>query len=123
MKPFIHARSSAKKFGGTTAEYLDIHQFLDSSKAHFADVRHRALFHNTFGCFIVEQIFGVTRFNSDGREYSTRDIAEQHILEDLGTIPTVGDYLKHMELQTWMGGRTPKKMFIAMEKGDNNNNE
>ena len=103
MKPWIHAKASAKKFGGTPEDYLDIHNFMDSSKAHIADVRHRALFHNTYGCFIVEQIFGVVRTNSDNKEYSTRDIAEQHILEDLGTIPTVKDWLHKIPIESWMG--------------------
>lgn len=110
MKPHLHARSSAKKFGGEPADYLDIHNYMDSSKAHVPDVRHRALFHSSFGCYLVEQQFGVTRKNSAGREYSTRDVAEQHILEDLGFIPTVQDYLKHMELQQWMGGPTKRNV-------------
>lgn len=108
MKPFIHAKSSAKKFGGIMEDYLDIHDFMDSSKAHIPDVRHRALFHSSFGCYIVEQMFGTTRINSAGKEYSTRDIAEQHIIEDLGFIPTVQDYFKNMTLETWMGGPSKK---------------
>ena len=91
-KPFIHAQNSASKYGGKPEDYLDIHNFMDSSKAHIPDARHRALFHNSFGCFIVEQVFGITRINSDGNTYSTRDVAEQHIIEDLGTIPTVQAY-------------------------------
>lgn len=69
-----------------------------------ADMRHRAILHNSFGCFLVEQVFGAVRKNSDGRSYSPRDVAEQHILEDLGTIPSPSDYLKNMTLQPWMGG-------------------
>lgn len=104
MKPHIHAKSSAKRWGGKPGDYLDIHQFMDSSKAHVADHRHRALLHSSFGCFVVEQVFGVTRENSAGKVYSTRDVAEQHCLEDLGRIPSVQDYLGNMTLQPWMGG-------------------
>jgi len=107
MKPFIHAKSSAAKFGGSPSDYLDIHDYMDSSKAHVADVRHRCIFHSTLGCYIVEDVFGTTRRNSEGREYSTRDIAEQHILEDLGTIPSLQSYFDHMEIADWMGG--PKR--------------
>jgi hypothetical protein len=103
MKPFIHAMSSAKKLGGQWEEYVDIHDFLDSSKSHIADHRHRAIFHHSLGCFIVEQLFGKMRINSVGKHYSPRDLAEQHIIEDLGTIPTVQDWLQ-MELEPWMGG-------------------
>lgn len=104
MKPHLHAKSSAKKFGGTSDDYLDIHDFMDWSKSVIPDVRHRALFHSSFGCFVVEKVFGTTRVNSHGKEYSTRDIAEQHIIEDLGFIPTVEKYFENMPIATWMGG-------------------
>lgn len=107
MKPFRHARSSARKFGGTPEDYQPIHDFLDSSKATHADMRHRAIFHNSLGPFVVERIFGVTAKNSAGRTYSPRDVAEQHIIEDLGVIPPVSAYLNNMELQAWMSA--PKK--------------
>ena len=42
-KPYVHAVSSAKKFGGIWEDYIDIHEFLDSSKAVMSDLRHRAL--------------------------------------------------------------------------------
>lgn len=107
-KPWIHAKSSAKKYGGKPEDYIDIHNMMDSSKGLVADVRHRALFHHAYGCFIMEHIFGVTRTNSAGKEYSVRDIAEQHIIEDLGTIPTFQDYVKTMWMEEWMGGRKRK---------------
>lgn len=103
-KPIIHAKSSAIKFGGVAEDYLPIHDLIDSSKAHIADHRHRALFHSSFGCFIVEKMFGATRVNSAGGEYSPRDVAEQHILEDIGHIPTVQDWLQQLPLAEWMGG-------------------
>lgn len=105
----IHARSSARKYGGTPECYLDIHQFMDSSKSTMADVRHRAIFHFSLGCFIVEQIFGVERTNSEGRKYSPRDIAEDHCIEDLGFIPSVERWLGNMTIQAWMGGPGNKR--------------
>jgi hypothetical protein len=104
MKPYLHAKISVKKFGGTTADYIDIHNFIDSSKACMPDVRHRAILHSAFGCYLVEQMYGVTRINSDGKEYSPRDVAEEHIKEDLGFIPTVEQYLNNMQVQPWMSG-------------------
>lgn len=109
MKPFIHSKSSAKKYGGHPEDYLDIHDFMDSSKAALADVRHRAILHSAFGCFVVEKVFGTTRVNSAGKTYSTRDIAEDHCIEDLGFIPTVEHWFKSMEIQPWMGGPASKK--------------
>ena len=32
----------------------------------------------------------------DGREVFVRDIAEQHVLEDLGHIPSLSDWLREM---------------------------
>lgn len=57
-KPIIHARSSARRYGGEPEDYLPIHDLMDSSKAAFPDNRHRALTHNSWFFFIVEKIFG-----------------------------------------------------------------
>ena len=115
MKPYIHAQSSARKFGGKPEDYLPIHQFMDSSKAHVADHRHRAILHSSFGCFIVEQVFGVVAKNSAGQDYFPRDIAEQHCIEDLGRIPTVQDYFESFMMQPWMGGPVRKEKVIKIE--------
>ena len=104
-KPWIHALSSARKFGGKPEDYLDIHNLMDSSKAAIADNRHRALTHNSwFVGTILEQIFGVVRDNSDGKKYSVRDIGEQHVLEDFKGkfIPSPQDYLAEIEFKDWM---------------------
>lgn len=118
MKPFRHARNSAKLYGGVPGDYIDIHNFIDQTKMCHPDMRHRAILHNSFGCYLVEQVFGVTRKNSDDRTYSPRDVAEQHIIEDLGRIPTVSNYLDNMALQPWMGGpvkRTTKREIINVD--------
>ena len=120
MKPYLHGRIHAKKYGGKPEDYADIDDFIDSSKSAVPDVRHRAILHSAFGCFIVERMFGRTRLNSDGREYSPRDVAEDHILQDLGFIPTMEQYLNNMTVQPWMSGtekknvRTERK-FIKLE--------
>lgn len=104
-KPYRHALSSAKKFGGSPDDYIDIHNLMDSSKSAIGDNRHRALTHNAwFVGSIVELIFGVSRTNSAGRVYCVRDIAEQHVLEDFGHkyIPSAQDYLEHMDFKDWM---------------------
>lgn len=109
MKPYIHAKNSAKKFGGYYKDYLPIHDFLDSSKACFPDMRHRAILHSSFGIFIAERIFGTFIVNSDGQKVQVRDIAEKHVIEDMGRIPTVGDYLRGMPMYSWLGGPKRKK--------------
>lgn len=104
MKPYHHARLSVKKYGGIEEDYMAIHDFIDSSKVAVPDIRHRAILHSAFGCFIVERVFGTFIVNSEGKKVQTRDIAEEHIQQDLGFIPTMEDYLKHMEIQPWMSG-------------------
>jgi len=120
-KPWIHSLSSAKRFGGTPEEYLPIHILLDTSKGAIADNRHRALTHTSW--FIMEilpRIFGETFINSAGRTISTRDIGEQHILEDFGGrfIPTAQDYLAEMEHKEWMlnGKGVPPQSFVRLDK-------
>ena len=102
MKPLKHATSSASRFGGNLHDYLEIHNFMDSSKAAVADARHRAIFHSAFGIFVVEKVFGVYITNSDNKKVSVRDIAEQHVLEDLGFIPTLDRWFEEFKLQNWM---------------------
>lgn len=105
MKPQIHADSSSRLFGGEPEDYLDIHNFMDSSKGAIADNRHRALTHNAwFLSNVLEKVFGVTRTNSAGKAYSVREVGEQHVLEDYGKqfIPTAQDFLQEMEMKPWM---------------------
>lgn len=99
MKPFIHARNSARKYGGKPEDYQKIHDFFDQTKAHIADMRHRCLLHNSFGIYLCEQVNGINITNSDGVLVSVRDIGEQHVLEDLGTIPSLSDCIKTMPLE------------------------
>lgn len=104
MKPLIHAKVSVKKYGGVVEDYLPIHNFIDSSKQCVPDIRHRALLHSSFGCFITEQVFGPYIKTSEGKDVSVRDIAEEHIIQDLGFIPTVEKYLNNMVIEPWMSG-------------------
>lgn len=100
--PLHHAISSAKKHGGKFEDYLAIHEWFDETKAHYPDMRHRALRHHSEGIFWCEQQFGAFIINSDGKMIPTRFIGEQHVMEDLGFIPTIKDYLDKMEVTNWM---------------------
>lgn len=106
MKPLVHAKISVRKFGGIAEDYIEIHNWFDQTKAHVADARHRLVLHNSFGIFLCEQIFGklVVKpngeiikmpyiINSEGNEVSVRDIAEQHVVDDLSYIPTLAECL------------------------------
>lgn len=109
MKPFLNARLSAKKYGGSPEDYQAIHDFFDQTKACMPDVRHRAILHSAFGIFLCEQMFGTTIENSAGKKVCVRDIGEYHVKQDLGYIPTVEDWLKNIPTHPWMMGQRTKK--------------
>lgn len=110
MDILFHCESSARKFGGIPEDYIPIHKFFDQSKLFIADWRHRALLHHTLGVSLCEQMFGdfYTR-PSDGQKISTRLIAEQHVLEDLGALPDPAWYIREMPIRRWMNGMTPEQ--------------
>lgn len=118
MKPWIHAQNSAKRFGGIPDDYLKIHDWFDQTKAHFPDMRHRAILHSSFGIFLCEQIFGTFIVNESGKTVQVRDIAEFHVIEDLGFIPTVQDYLKDMPFYEWLGGKPKTKKRMKLDDVD-----
>jgi hypothetical protein len=100
--PWHHALSSAKKWGGEPDDYMPIHTWFDETKRDMPDFRHRALRHHSEGIFLCEKIFGPTVTLSTGKAIPTRWVAEQHVMEDLGRIPTAADWLREMEPKPWM---------------------
>lgn len=100
--PYHHALSSAKKWGGEVEDTLRIHSWFDDSKGHHADFRHRALRHHAQGIFECERLFGATITLSSGRVIPTRWVAEQHIVEDLGFVPSLSDWLSCIRPASWM---------------------
>jgi len=115
MKPYIHAKNSVRKWKGKIEDYLAIHNEIDSSKASMPDVRHRSIYHSSFGIYIIEKIFGEVIENSDGKKISVRDIAEKHVIEDLGFIPTMEDWMTNMQIQDWMIRPAIREEFKAKE--------
>lgn len=141
MNSYYHAEASARKWGGTANDYIEIHSFIDSSKRLIGDVRHRSMYHHTEGIFLCETIFGRTITvggervepelpcdregclvyhdhvpqkirRSIPREVPVRLIAELHIMQDLGWIPSPKDYIDNMELKQWMGGTVRSEKSI-----------
>ena len=110
--PYHHALSSAKKWGGTAEDYQQIHDWFDESKMMMADFRHRALRHHAEGIFMCERIFGHTITLSNGKKIPTRWVGEQHVAEDLGFIPSMQDWLKHIMPEPWMG--KTKKLEVEL---------
>jgi len=100
---YHHAVSSARKWGGIPDDYLAIHTWMDLSKEIVADFRHRALRHHAEGAFAAEAAFGVTIINSADKHVPVRAIAELHIREDLGWIPSFADWVRCIRPEPWMG--------------------
>ena len=121
-KPIYHAESSVKKFGGVSEDYMEIHNFLDSSKSVIADNRHRALTHNSwFLNNVLERVFGTTLTNSDGKKVSVKEIGEQHVMEDYGGnfIPSAQDFIQEIEYKEWMNGQgVPSSRLKVVKEGN-----
>lgn len=93
MTPYEHATLHARDFGGKPEDYLKLDEFLDSSKLHCPDWRHRAILHSAFGMQLAEQLFGPTITNSLGHPIAVRELARRHIQQDLGRVPTLKEWL------------------------------
>ena len=62
--PYDHARSSAKKWGGSPDEYVKIHEWFDQTKEWVGHSVHRMFRHHSEGIFECEKIFGPFFINS-----------------------------------------------------------
>ena len=109
MKPYDHAEASAKLFGGTYLDYIEIHKWFDTFRYALGDPRHRMFLHNTVGVILCEQTFGDFIENNDGKKIAVRDIAEHHIITDLNKIPTPQQWLKNINAKKWV---RPKKAKV-----------
>jgi hypothetical protein len=79
----------------------------NESKEITADFRHRALRHHAQGIFELERRFGTTLTLCTGRVVPVRLIGEQHVLEDLGFIPSFADWVRCIRPEPWMGRAQP----------------
>ncbi len=153
MKPFIHAKTSARKYGGNPGDYIELHNFFDSTKQAIASMAHRAILHNAWGIFLAEKLFGypfekiqvlaqkhnwseeevkdimslidLSRtgsspniMNSDGKQVSVRDVGEDHVLEDVGKIPSLSECLKDLPISPLLGGNKKITKILTFGPGD-----
>lgn len=104
MSPYYHAVSSAKRWGGKWEDYIAIHDWFDETKTYTGDWTHRALRHHSAGVQWAVDRFGHVVTNSNGQTVPVKMIAEQHVEEDCGFIPTPKDYLKLLldKPEPWM---------------------
>jgi hypothetical protein len=101
MTPWHHALSSAKKYKGEPEDYIELHNWFDETKALTGDWTHRALRHHAQGVQLAIERFGHV---IGPNKTPTKLVAEQHIMEDCGRIPTAQDWLKPLahHPEPWM---------------------
>ena len=109
MTPWKHAESSARKWGGVPADYVALHDWFDETKSFTGDWTHRALRHHSAGIQWSIERFGHVIVNSKGLAIPTKMLAEQHVEEDCGFIPTPQDWLKAL-------GKNPEPWMLKVGK-------
>jgi len=100
--PVLHAQATVNRYGGVIEDYIAIHNWFDDTKAYHPDFRHRALRHHSLGVKECIERFGDYIVNADNKKVPTKVIAEQHIMEDCGFIPSVSDWLSQMRPKSFM---------------------
>lgn len=130
MNSWQHSVSASRKWGGTPDLYQPINEFIDSSKIIVGDFRHRSLYHHTAGVYLCQRLFGdtiaVPRDHGPDKLIPVRLIAERHILEDLGWLPSPADYIKGMPRAPWMSGaqrRTVPLSHLLMTHSEGNTSD
>ena len=94
MHPYHHALSSARRYGGTAADYLPLHNWFDATKANMSFFTHRALRHHYEGVREAVKVFGDHIANSEGTSVAVETISLQHFAEDMSIIPSAADWLQ-----------------------------
>jgi hypothetical protein len=105
--PLHHAMSAAKQWGGSWEDYIAIEDWFDAPKGWMPDFRSRAIRHHSEGIAEAVKLFDPIKLSS-GRLVPIRFVAERHIVEDLGRIPTAADWLRCIKPEQWMVARARK---------------
>ena len=102
MKPSVHAQIHAHTWGGTFEEYLDLNERFDQSKMIFASMTHRMMYHSDWGIDFVTKLFG-EKFvvQSTGTVLDTKTLCEAHVVEDVGFVPSVEEWLKYFDAPSY----------------------
>jgi hypothetical protein len=109
MTPWHHAVSSAAKFGGNPEDYINIHEWFDETKSYTGDWTHRVLRHHAAGVQWCIEKFGQIIPLGNQRFVPVKLVAELHIEEDCGFIPTVAHWLGALR-------QKPEKWMLSAKK-------
>jgi len=117
MTPYKHAESSARKWGGKPLDYIALHDWLDETKQFTGNWTHRALRHHSAGIQWAIERFGHSIQNSSGQLIPTKTLAEEHVTEDCGFVPTPQDWLLCLKEKpkSWMLRVGKKSNVFALE--------
>jgi hypothetical protein len=108
MTPYMHAVSSVKKFGGVPDNYIEIHEWFDCTKQYTGDYTHRAMRHHAAGIqWCIEKFGHAIRVKT--KLVPVKLIAEQHVMEDCGFIPTIQDWMQPIK-------ENPKDWMLKVQK-------
>lgn len=99
-------------------DYMEIHNWFDCTKQLTGDFTHRAIRHHAHGIEECIKTFGHYVTNSEFKNVPTKMIAEQHVLEDCGFIPTVQDWLKPLKKDPlpWMLRVSKKSRDLELDE-------
>ena len=96
------AAASARHFNTDPAAMFLLHDWFLETAAWFADARHFAIRHHSFGIFEAEQRFGFVITQDTACPIPTRVAGEWHVRTVLGRIPAAADFLRRIKGQPWM---------------------
>lgn len=121
--PWHHAVSSARKWGGDPESYIHLHLWFDETKGWCPDFRHRAIRHHSEGIAQIVDLFDPIHILVSKHDVATvpryrvipiRWVAERHVIEDCGMIPTAADWLRTLQRpEPWMVN--PRKLSKEQE--------
>ncbi len=99
MTPWLHAKSSVKRWGGEPTDYIALHDWLDETKQFTGDWTHRAMRHHSAGIQWAVERFGhsIVQQGDLRKSVPTKMLAEEHIVEDCGFVPTPQDWLSALK--------------------------
>lgn len=92
---------SARRFGGDAKAYLPLHRWFMATCQWVDGDEHLLFRHHAFGSFEAEARFGPV-IAWPGGGVPTRVVAERHIQDMVGRVPSAYDWLKCLKGQRWM---------------------
>ncbi|QDK35624.1 DUF6915 family protein [Sphingomonas sp. IC081] len=95
------ACTSARRFGGSHADYLPLHRWFLATASWANSAAHLIFRHHAFGIYEAEHRFGPA-IDNGASAIPTRVVAEQHVRTMLGRLPAAPDFLRRLKGQRWM---------------------